>query len=161
VIVTPAAILFAGFIGGFVGLQRRLKTMPADDLELLAESWVCTALSPIAGAILAELVYLLFISQLLSGNLFPAFVLDPSSNVVDGKSISDFSFRTIFQVHCSTPFDYAKLLFWGFVAGFSERFATNIISQFDNGETGKPSGQDKASNDPAAIPEPDLPPGEP
>src|ERR1700730_7082143 len=60
--LTPVAVLFVGFVGGFVGLQRRLKTLPAEDLTLLANSWVCIALSPIAGAILAVLVYLLFIS---------------------------------------------------------------------------------------------------
>lgn len=121
----PVAVLFVGFVGGFVGLQRRLKTLPDEDLTLLANSWVCIALSPVAGAILAELVYLLFISGLLAGNMFPAFVPDDQSERVPGL-------KAIFEVHCPSASDYAKVLFWSFVAGFSERFATNIISQFES-----------------------------
>jgi hypothetical protein len=117
------AVLFVGFVGGFVGLQRRLKTLPAEDLTLLANSWVSIALSPIAGAILAELVYLLFISGLLAGNMFPTFVPDPDGGGIQGL-------KAIFEVHCPSASDYAKVLFWSFVAGFSERFATNIIGQF-------------------------------
>ena len=120
---TPVAVLFVGFVGGFIGLQRRLKTLPAEDLTLLANSWVCLALSPIAGAILAELVYLLFISGLLSGKIFPTFVPDNPTAITPGM-------KAIFEVHCPDAADYAKVLFWSFVAGFSEKFATNIIGQF-------------------------------
>ncbi len=124
-IPTPMGVLFVGFVGGFVGLQRRLKTLPAEDLTLLANSWVCIALSPIAGAILAELVYLLFISGLLAGNIFPTVVPDNKDAITQGL-------KDIFAVHCPGPSDYAKVLFWSFVAGFSEKFATNIIGQFDS-----------------------------
>jgi hypothetical protein len=122
---TPVAVLFVGFVGGFVGLQRRLRTLPAEDLTLLANSWVCIALSPIAGAILGELIYLLFISRLLSGNMFPAFVPDNPSETIPGL-------KAIFEVHCPSAADYAKVLFWSFVAGFSEKFATSVISQFES-----------------------------
>jgi hypothetical protein len=121
----PMAVLFVGFVGGFVGLQRRLKTLPAEDLTLLANSWVSIALSPIAGAILAELVYLLFISGLLEGNMFPKFVADHQGE-------TDPGLKAIFEVHCASAADYAKVLFWSFVAGFSEKFATNIIGQFES-----------------------------
>jgi hypothetical protein len=127
---TPVAVLFVGFVGGFVGLQRRLKTLPAEDLTLLANSWVSIALSPIAGAILAELVYLLFISGLLAGNMFPTFVPDNQGGTSQG-------FKAILEVHCPAASDYAMVLFWSFVAGFSEKFVTNIISQFESREPGK------------------------
>jgi hypothetical protein len=126
-VVTPLAVLFVGFVGGFVGLQRRLKALPAEDLTLLANSWVSILLSPIAGAILAVLVYLLFISGLLSGNIFPTFVPDCQAGSVQGL-------KTIFEVHCPTAADYAKVLFWSFVAGFSEKFATDIIGRFATGQ---------------------------
>ena len=126
----PVAVLFVGFVGGFVGLQRRLKTLPAEDLTLLANSWVSIALSPIAGAILAELVYLLFISRLLAGNMFPKFAPDNQDETIQGL-------RAIFEVHCTDASEYAKVLFWSFVAGFSEKFVTNIISQFEPREPGE------------------------
>ncbi len=136
-IPTPAAVFFAGFIGGFVGLQRRLKALPPEELTLLANSWVCIVLSPIAGAILAEVVYLLFISHLLQGNLFPTFVPDHPGPSQDG-------FKTLFEVHCEEPSEYAKIMFWSFVAGFSEKFATNVIGQFQSTDTQKKLQSDEA-----------------
>ncbi len=127
---TPVAVLFVGFVGGFVGLQRRLKALPSEDLTLLANSWVCIALSPIAGAILGELVYVLFISRLLAGNMFPTFVPDNPSETIHGL-------KAIFEVHCPSSSDYAKVLFWSFIAGFSEKFATNIIGQFESSAPGQ------------------------
>jgi len=121
---TPVAVLFVGFVGGFVGLQRRLKSLPPEDLALLANSWVSIALSPIAGAILAVLVYLLFVSGLLTGSMFPQVLPDNTPGDIH-------QFRRIFDVYCPTPADYAKVMFWSFVAGFSEKFATNIIGQFE------------------------------
>jgi hypothetical protein len=124
---TPVAVLFVGLVGGFVGLQRRFKSLPDEDLALLAESWATIALSPIAGAILAELAYLLFISGLLKGNMFPQF--DPDSGTAQGLKL-------LFAVHCRAYSDYALVLFWSFVAGFSEKFVTNIISQFESRDPG-------------------------
>ncbi len=121
---TPVAVFFVGFVGGFVGLQRRLKTLPVEDLTLLGRSLVCVVISPLAGAILAELLYLLFISGLLAGNLFPLFV-------ADNQGASSEGLKTLFQVHCPDAANYAKVLFWSFVAGFSEKFATNILQQFE------------------------------
>lgn len=131
---TPIAVFFVGFVGGFVGLQRRLKTLPSEDLTLLGQSLVCIVISPIAGAILAELLYLLFISGLLAGNMFPSFVADNQAASTEGL-------KTIFQVHCPDAANYAKVLFWSFVAGFSEKFATSIIRQFERSEpeTQKPA----------------------
>jgi hypothetical protein len=140
---TPLAVLFVGFVGGFVGLQRRLKTLPAEDLALLANSWVSIALSPIAGAILAELVYLLFISGLLAGDMFPTFVPDNPGGTVQGLG-------AIFEVHCRAASDYAKVLFWSFVSGFSEKFVTNIISRLESREPEKrePEAEREAKHSP-------------
>lgn len=127
IVTAPIAALFAGIIGGFVGLQRRLKSMSADDLRLLAHSWVYVWISPLVGGVLAVVLYVLFISTLVSGDLFPMFVPDE----VDPCCTERKSFSIIFDVH-GEAVDYAKMLFWSFVAGFSERFVTDIISKFEN-----------------------------
>ncbi len=132
----PLAGFAAGVVGGFVGLQRRLKSMSDDDLSLLANSWVYVCLSPFVGGILAVVLYVLFLSTLVSGELFPTFVADtqnPSHQVQTG-------FAEIFAVH-GNAVDYAKMLFWSFVAGFSERFVTDIVSKFEN-----QSGPDEKSD---------------
>jgi hypothetical protein len=120
----PMAAFAVGIIGGFVGLQRRLKKMTEDDLTLLANSWVYVCLSPLVGGILAVLIYILFVSGLLAGDLFPQFVADDGADTITGLS-------TIFHIHGDAA-AYGKMLVWCFISGFSERFATDIISRFEN-----------------------------
>ncbi len=136
-ITTPVVALMVGAIGGFVGLQQRLKRLSGNDLALLANSWVCISLPPVVGGILAVLAYVLFISGLLMGDLFPTFVPDDAPGQPQG-------FRVLFAVH-GTAQDYAKMIFWCFVAGFSERFMTDIISRFDSSK--KSSPRDSAGDD--------------
>lgn len=126
IVTAPIAAFSAGVIGGFVGLQRRLKSMSEDDLVLLAHSWVYIWISPIIGGVLAVVLYVLFISTLVSGDLFPKFVPDADPCFTERKG-----FSIIFDVH-GEAVDYAKMMFWSFVAGFSERFVTDIISKFEN-----------------------------
>lgn len=131
----PLVAFACGVIGGFVGLQRRLKSLSDDDLALLANSWVYICLSPLVGGILAVVIYVLFISGLLAGDLFPRFA--PPEHLPQGDV--PVGLRIIFTV-TGQPADYAKMMFWCFVAGFSERFATDIISRFESRATekGKP-----------------------
>lgn len=126
IISAPMAAFGAGVIGGFVGLQRRLKRMSDDDLVLLANSWVYVCLSPLVGGILAVVVYVLFVSGLLAGDLFPTFEPDDVAPGAKPKGLA-----AIFAIHGGAA-DYAKMMFWSFIAGFSERFATDIISRFEN-----------------------------
>ena len=100
--------------------------MTADDLMLLANSWVYVWISPIVGGVLAVVLYVLLISTLVSGDLFPTFV--PSKVAPCPTDRKGFSI--IFCVHGESAV-YAKMIFWSFVAGFSERFVTDIISKFE------------------------------
>jgi phosphate/sulfate permease len=123
-LVTPVFVVMGGFIGGFVGLQRRLKDLTVEDLQLISKSFIYTWLSPLVGGVLALLVYVLFLSDLLSGQLFPRFTEDTSSQPLPG-------FVSLFHQHGASYQDYAKLVFWSFVAGFSERFVTDVIGRFE------------------------------
>jgi hypothetical protein len=124
--------------------------MSEDDLTLLANSWVYVCLSPLVGGILAVVVYILFISELLAGDLFPHFVSDSSlqtGGVTDAANgltaMTTNSTQTataanqtkglsvIFEIHGNAA-DYGKMMFWSFLAGFSERFATDIINRFES-----------------------------
>jgi hypothetical protein len=123
-LVVPAVVVIAGIIGGFVGLQRRLKDLTVEDLTLISTSHPYTWLSPIVGGVLALLLYVLFLSGLLSGQLFPQFE-------ADALLANDKSFKSVFQQHAKGYSEYAKLVFWCFVAGFSERFVTDVIGRFE------------------------------
>ncbi len=132
---TSWMVLLTGIIGGFISLQKRLKTLGHDDLLLLARSWVYVVLSPLVGGILALLLYVLFISGLVEGDLFPTFVpdvVDPTADAASAGSLMD-----LFAIHAQDHQDYAKLLFWCFLAGYSEEFVTNIISRFESAQSEK------------------------
>lgn len=135
-------VLLCGAIGGFISLQRRLKTFEQEDLMLLARSWVYVLLSPLVGGILALLLYFLFIAGLLEGDLFPDFntaeALRQAGNLPTEQVIADPSksgLSVLFQVQGVGYKDYAKLIFWCFLAGYSESFVTNIISHFESSST--------------------------
>jgi phosphate/sulfate permease len=132
-LIVPAVIVTAGCIGGFVGLQRRLKDLTVPDLELIAKSWIYTSLSPLVGGVLALLLYVLFLSELLKGDLFPRFM-------VDNDVLPRNGFSSLFAQHAAGYKDYAKLMFWCFVAGFSERFVTDVIGRFEGTAIRKLSG---------------------
>lgn len=118
----PAVVIATGFMGGFVGLQRRLKDLTISDLQLIADSWIYTCLSPLIGGVLALLLYVLFLSELLSGQLFPQFLPDSTTQEATG-------FSSVFMQHGKGYQEYAKLVFWCFVAGFSERFVTDVLTK--------------------------------
>jgi hypothetical protein len=122
--VTPILIGVCGFIGGFIGIQRRLKSLTLGDLELLSSSWVYTILAPLVGGVLAIVLYILFLSGLLSGELFPQFAEDVGGATTIG-------FQKIMMQHAETYQDYGKLFFWSFVAGYSEKFVTDVVAKFE------------------------------
>jgi len=156
---TSWMVLLTGILGGFIGLQRRLKAMEHDDLLLLARSWVYILLSPLVGGVLALLLYILFISGLIEGDLFPRFAADDpavgdggipreeataggdAEAIVGGGSSGEQGLMALIRIHAVGFEDYAKLLFWCFLAGYSEKFVTNIISRF---ESTQPSARDGA-----------------
>jgi phosphate/sulfate permease len=114
-------VMTFGICGGFIGVQRRLKEFTEEDLQLLASSWPYVFLSPLAGGILAVILYMLFVSQLLSGELFPSF--EPGRT-----EPKDFS--RLLDCTAKAYTDYAKIIVWSFIAGFSESFVTDIIGSF-------------------------------
>lgn len=134
---TSWMVLLTGVLGGFIGLQRRLKEMEHDDLLLLARSWVYVLLSPLVGGVLALLLFVLFISGLVEGDLFPRFAADAAT---DGDTAN--SLIKLVQIHAVSYEEYAKLVFWCFLAGYSEKFVTNIISRF---ESTQPDGRSVAN----------------
>lgn len=122
---TFMAVFAFGVFGGFVSIQRRLLRLDEFNLSLLASSWWYPLLAPMVGGLLACLLYILFISKLVTGELFPAFNSPPATND------PNISFKYLLEVTGKETEDYAKLLFWSFLAGFSEKFVTNILGQFE------------------------------
>ena len=126
--MVSAACFACGLIGGFVSIQQRIKNVGEEELELLSRSWFQVVLIPVFGGIFALVLYLAFLSRIIEGPLFPSFAL-PTFSVP--PSIGDM--KNLFAAtYPATPVDFCKLLFWSFVAGFSERFVPQIISNAQN-----------------------------
>ena len=144
-------VLGLGALGAFVSLQRRLKSLGEDDLWLLSESWVYALLIPLVGGILASVLYCLFLSGLVTGELFPGFCGPSQGSNAAGadKTNAGAGFSTLFSCHANGPRDYAKLMFWSFLAGFSEKFVVDIIGRFDS-----PAGPGASTRDEAGVPQP-------
>ena len=114
-------VFAAGLLGGFVSIQQRLPKIKLQELQTLSTSWVSITLIPINGGIFALVLMLMFIGNIIQGELFPEY---PNQfHIADAK---DF-YRWISLTYPQTGADIAKLFFWSFVAGFSERFVPQII----------------------------------
>ena len=116
-----AVAMALGICGGFISVQRRLKELTDEDLQLLATSWPYIFLSPLAGGTLAVILYMLFVSGLLAGDLFPSF---------EAGATTSKDFTRLLDCTAKDFPDYAKIIFWSFVAGFSESFVTDIMGSF-------------------------------
>ncbi len=114
-----------GIIGGFVSIQQRLGKIDEDELSLLSQSWATILVIPIYGGIFALVLYVLFLSGLVRGDLFPVFYMPKFSVPPTTEEIVEM-LRTTYP---SSGPDFAKLVFWTFVAGFSERLVPQIIQK--------------------------------
>ena len=114
-----------GIVGGFVSIQQRIKTVSDEELNLLTKSWFQILLIPVFGGVFALVLYCLFLSEIISGSLFPIFYIPKATNNIPDTA---FMFELFTKTYPLTGQDFAKFLFWSFVAGFSERFVPQIIS---------------------------------
>lgn len=124
------AVLFAGAMGGFVSVQRRIQSVTdhGESLVGLIElSGLSTPLSslwaPISGAIFAIVLYAMFAGGLVSGEVFPT---------IHPEGISSGIFLQLFCSACGPVgiANAAKVVLWCFVAGFAERFVPDAIARF-------------------------------
>lgn len=125
------ACFACGLVGGFVSIQQRLNKFGDEELDLLSRSWFQVLLIPVYGGIFAMVLYVGFLSKIIEGSLFPQFASPPFSEPIPTSD----DIRNFFsQTYPATGADLAKLVFWSFIAGFSERFVPQIIdTQAKNG----------------------------
>lgn len=154
-------VIAMGLIGGFVSLLQRVQSVPSTgdpivNIAELSNSQFGLYLAPIHGAVFAVLLYIVFIGGLLSGPLFPKTTSPPDrcaqTSTANGANqtpapadasrpmqpdktpcsysveFSDF----LKQTGPKSGADFGILLFWGFVAGFAERFVPDTIDRLVN-----------------------------
>lgn len=116
-------VFIAGLVGGFVSIQQRLPKITTNELEALSSSWFSITLIPINGGIFALVLMLMFVSHIIQGQLFPTYPSEKDFPITDLSTFVRWA-KLSYPV---SGVDVAKLLFWSFVAGFSERFVPQII----------------------------------
>ena len=119
------ACFSCGILGGFVSIQQRLKKLEDEELRLLSNSWFSILLIPIYGGIFSLVLYVGFLSGIVGGSLFPQFFSPPFSSPPVNADLQKFLTQTL----PVTGTDLAKLLFWSFLAGFSERLVPQILNK--------------------------------
>ena len=111
-------VFVIGNIGGYVSVHRGLANLNDGETVELAASWWAIIAPPFVGGVLALALYLLILSNILGGSLFPRFEPLP------GARSGIFS---LVDQHADGLTEYAKLFFWSFVAGFNQRYVVDII----------------------------------
>lgn len=116
----PFLTFIAGNIGGgYVGVHRNLSSLTDIEVRELSTSWLGLIVPSFVGGILACVLYTLFVSGIISGELFPRIVVDVGE-IPPG-------FEAVFHQHADGASEYAKLLFWSFVAGFNQKYVVDVI----------------------------------
>ncbi|MDX1677814.1 hypothetical protein [Arsukibacterium sp.] len=118
-----------GIIGGFVSIQQRIRKVSDEELELLNRSWFPILLVPIFGGVFSLVLYVIFLSGIMTGGAFPEFDFPVKP---EGLSDTFYMKAVLSQTYPSTGQDLAKLVFWSFVSGFSERFVPQIVTKISN-----------------------------
>lgn len=128
-------VLMTGALGAFVSALQRSHSFEGIAPVLLGEykkaqtNWflyIYAIIPPLIGAIAAVVMYIFFQSEILSSPAFPEFICKtaPSDAPENCDKLSDF-----FEFGPRGMTDYAKVLLWAFIAGFSERLVPDIIGK--------------------------------
>jgi hypothetical protein len=118
-------VWIAAVLGSAVNITTQTVVIPAylfDKITFLA--WKL-----LVAMTFATFLYVLFASQIVSGDLFPHF---------QKTTHTPYEFTMVFLDVCkpATNQDVCKVLVWSFIAGYLERFVPNIISRIQ-AEEGK------------------------
>jgi hypothetical protein len=125
-----------GALGGSLSLIKRIRVEKLEVLREIESSLITTLMPLLYGGILAGITYLLFLGCVLTGdsegglftsNLFPEFLglncaVDAASGQAAGPDMKD-----IIQIRPRTIQDFAKLLIWSVLSGYSEKFVDGIL----------------------------------
>ncbi len=131
-----AYVMYAGLLGAVTSTIRRIQPVadePVSASDPLIKSMaldqgnVGVALSAGLGAVFAMVLYLMFAAGLNDaiGNAAPQFVAS-----VEGRTCCGFS---LYEYFCALlpkrSSDFAKMLVWGFAAGFAERLVPDMLDR--------------------------------
>jgi hypothetical protein len=127
-----------GALGGSMSLLKRIRIEKIGILKEIESSLVTTLMPLLYGGVLASVTYLLFLGCVLTGdgegglftsNLFPEFAgLNCQGSSGTGPETADaLDMKSLIQMKPKTIQDFAKLLVWSVLSGYSEKFVDGIL----------------------------------
>jgi len=132
-----ALAFLCGAIGGSLSLLKRIRIETIVILKEIESSLVTTLMPLLYGGILAAITYMLFLGCMLTGdgegglftsNLFPEFAgLNCQGGSGTAASGQDLDMKSVIQIKPRSIQDFAKLLVWSLLAGYSEKFVDGIL----------------------------------
>jgi hypothetical protein len=138
-------VVLAGMLGAFFSALTRLYHVDEAGAALITPTvgelggkymFMYATVPSVIGAIAAVVLYVLFVSGLVAGDLFPSFACTKKDSC---QSMSD-----LMQMYWpKQPTDYGKALVWSFIAGFSERFVPDLLQSLVKNEAKKSGGEGK------------------
>lgn len=123
-------VALSGALGGFISSLSRLyslRELPAlllhPNFKIIQNRYVAmyALVPPLIGIVAAVVIYLAVAAGLIQGDLFAKF------DCSNGKSTCDAGLSGLLYYGPKSVQDYAKVLVWGFISGFSERFFPDAI----------------------------------
>jgi hypothetical protein len=124
---TALFVAMAAVVGSVLNQPFRADPVAAEG----GSPWLYLVWKGAVAVAFSWVLYLMFMGRVLTGGIFPAF----SGDTDPFTDVPGF----VAAVHPASNADFAKLLLWAFVAGFSEKFVPNLISQITGS---KPGGSD-------------------
>ena len=123
-------VALAGCLGGVTNNYRRLQA-PAvvrqlEEGDRSGKVFYQCLMSPLIGALFAIVAYLLFLTGMVEGALFPSF---------QGRDVKYENVFAFFDaIKPAAHADVAKALLWAVVAGFCESFVPNYLEKLARDE---------------------------
>lgn len=117
----PFVVLILTFGATGAVVRECIELRNRENKALSSRETLIACFSPIIGALIAMLLCALFLSGLVSGDLFPKFT-GTDKPFQDAKSVLRGG------VSLATSSDFYKMIAWSMVAGYSERF---VISKLE------------------------------
>ena len=115
-------IIVAAILGSVVNQPFR-----HGELQHVTVGWIVGYLfwKSTVSIVFAFVLYMIFIAGLISGDMFPRFVRTTLETGGQYQNMKEFATK----VDPESYKDVAKILVWSFIAGYSEKFVPNLISQ--------------------------------
>ncbi len=128
-------VIIFGALGAFVSVLQRLQSSARDDslvYPLANPGLISVKLVPLIGGVAAFIFFVMLAAEVVQGELFPKIVWpDYQKWLTLGNLIG--------ESYAATKVDFAKLMIWSFLAGFSERLVPDILTRLSATAGQKPT----------------------